>query len=197
LGTVSGSIVDYTDYAAITSSKTVFVSTPSSSPLWYANILTDSSGTASAGTEISGYISGSITLAALAVSGNAARFFAGENGGQLTLDCSGSSPTLTSVTNLRAATGSVAKPKASNKYGEIIDCRMYAGSNAYVVSTSTAAIYDAMYSTTAITRNNVLPMMKVDATDAVVGATQAEIFAYGATSGTTTGFSIMRIEAAA
>jgi hypothetical protein len=191
LGTVSGSIVDYTDYAAITSSKTVFVSTPSSSPLWYANILTDSSGTASAGTEISGYIS------ALAVSGNAARFFAGENGGQLTLDCSGSSPTLTSVTNLRAATGSVAKPKASNKYGEIIDCRMYAGSNAYVVSTSTAAIYDAMYSTTAITRNNVLPMMKVDATDAVVGATQAEIFAYGATSGTTTGFSIMRIEAAA
>lgn len=88
-----------TDYNVISASKTVFM-THDGSTTWYANILTDTGGTASAGTTISGTGLGNFTVpSATRVSGNTAQFVIGSPTRlyQFTLDCSGTSAVATSV----------------------------------------------------------------------------------------------------
>jgi len=95
----SASFTSAVDYAVISASKTVFMS-HNGSTTWYANILTDTAGTASMGTTISGLGSGSFTApSATRVSGNTAQFAMGNSARlyQFTLDCSGTSAVASSI----------------------------------------------------------------------------------------------------
>jgi hypothetical protein len=95
----TGQFIISTDYAVISASKTVFLTNDGSSS-WYANILTDTGGTASAGTVISGSGTGVFTApSATRVSGNTAQFVMAVPTRlyQITLDCSGTSAVATSV----------------------------------------------------------------------------------------------------
>jgi hypothetical protein len=95
IGSGTGATNTTTDYLQITASKTLFVYY--SSTTWYANILTDTSGTASAGTEISYGMNSTISsVMSLTNTGNLGKV-AISGAIQATLDCSGTSPTLQSL----------------------------------------------------------------------------------------------------
>jgi hypothetical protein len=89
-----------TDLAVISASKTAFGWSAASANM-YCNILTDTSGTASAGTAITTVVAASIpNITAVNATGNTVRFTAfsanaGQNQFQFGYDCSGTSPTLT------------------------------------------------------------------------------------------------------
>ena len=122
------------DYIQVSAGKTVFVVAANPSPS-KANILTDTAGTASAGTAISIYAGLSINVAAgISLSGTTAHFaLAGTSNDSrseihnILLDCSGSSPVLTQQTRLLtysesgsggyAQARSYALPYASDVYG--------------------------------------------------------------------------------
>jgi hypothetical protein len=103
LGTLPTSVIDNADYVNVGANKTCFVYGVSGTSTLYANILTDTNGTASAGTELSFVNFSSLveTFSGLFAVGNTARFlFGGGEGagsvsqrvGLISIDCSGSSP---------------------------------------------------------------------------------------------------------
>ena len=137
LGTVPTHI-GYTDYVQVTASKTCFLSSASSS-LCYANILTDSAGTASAGTEISTGESGtfSSSLASVTSSGTTANFVSKSTQRfvKYTFDCSGSSPVISAKAGAQfGAVGNVANPSPSDKFGNRFFLTLHTSAGSYFLS---------------------------------------------------------------
>lgn len=197
LGTTPASaILTRTEYQQITSSKTVYVANAASTS-WYANILTDTGGTATAGTEISGIVATSLTyVAACGVSGNMARFAQGSPAsfGQITLDCSGTSPVLSEHNRASTASALLGSPVASNQYGVRSGKTLVAGASCYALSAASGP-YDQLITAHSIERLIALSVTPVYASAGGLAGAANETFVGSVTAGST-GYSIQRIEAA-
>jgi hypothetical protein len=126
LGTAPGSMPTRADCLVVSASKTVFAAMDATNI--YFNILTDTAGTASAGTQITFTHGGSSIIAVYGAiaSGNTARFgYASVSSnatfGAVTVDCSAASPVMGAVQSLAYVSGSSdtwgMHPVASDKYG--------------------------------------------------------------------------------
>lgn len=194
--TPTGSVNTRTDCQQITSSKTVYVANAASTS-WYANILTDTGGTATAGTEISGSTATSLTyVAACGVSGNMARFAQGSSAssGQITLDCSGTSPVLSAHNRASTVSSLLPPPVASNQYGVRSGKTLVAGASHYTLSGTTGP-YDQLVTAHGINRLIALSVTPVLAAGGGLAGAANETFV-GSVTAVSTGYSIQRIEAA-
>jgi hypothetical protein len=197
IGTVPTAATTAADYVAVTAGKTAYVY-HAGSTAWYSNILTDTAGTATVGTEISGSVSGNLAgVSGLLASGNNARFAiqSASQLQQLTLDCSGTSPTLSSaqVVAYASATATVGIPAASNLYGERSAKQLIAGTVANFIG-GPLAVGDTRMGSASIQRQT--PLQVISITSGAVGATSAESW-LGNIIVSTTGYAIQRVEAAA
>jgi len=120
LGTASTSIQQYNDYAVISNSKTLFTSIVTGIT-WYANILTDTSGTATSGTQISGPFANGLQTGLVPIysSSNIVRAFSRSTGNLylVTFDCSGSSPVLSASVSLATNNSQFYSSPCSNLQG--------------------------------------------------------------------------------
>lgn len=202
----NNNILNNTDFFQLTASKTVFVSIAGVGR-WYANILTDTAGTASAGTEITDITYTTLTfLAALNASGNLVRFgLSGSGGGtytslQLTLDCSGTSPTLSNTIahNGNASTNggaSVALFRASDAYGAR-NFRVLVSGNIGMALSLGNQVFDLTTSPNAICRTPALTLVgDTNGSGTVGGASNDSYVTNSLTSGA--GFVLQRVELAA
>lgn len=197
----------YTDYAAVSASKTAFFYATSTA-LWYTNILTDTAGTASAGTELSGTVKGNMSqVSALTVSGNNARFAlvtaqANSVQAQITIDCSGASPTLSSAQQIPIylATGSYTANTliaASDVYGVRHPKQLVAGTRVQFIGT-TATTNDIAFIGSSISLPKCMSVFgQTFTTQGVVGASSNESYIANMFEVTSTGFVIQRVEMAA
>jgi hypothetical protein len=187
------SVTTYTDYAHIGSNKTVFIASVNNA-FWYANILTDTAGTVSVGTQITGPWTASVsTNAHIGTSGNNVRFAVGTTAslGQITLDCSSTSPVLSSVSSLYSA--GVSSPLPSDKYGVMGTRQLSTGSTFYTIGGATYR--DATFTTNTIqTRNPVSVGANVTSGDVGYHANNKKSYSGGIGS---SAFVITRVEAAA
>jgi hypothetical protein len=210
LGTAPSNILTVTDYVAVTASKTAFVySDPTSSNIWYANILTDTAGTASAGTEISRGLLGAVTtVAGLTASGTSARFAlaTAETSGvyvNLTLNCSGSSPSVSALQQMArysAASGnggtSNATPTASDAYGVRQPKQLISGTRVHILG-SAATTNDLSLTSNSILLTRSMPIYEQAFNmRGIPGASASESFIANSATNGATGFVIQRIEAA-
>ena len=208
LGTALTSVTAHADYVAVTTSKTAFV-WHASSTTWYANVLTDTAGTATAGTAISGAVPENMTVSmGLAASGNNARFAiktTGSNGvvAQLTLDCSGASAVLSNVQQISYYTSpnggtNNAALLASDGYGVRQPRLLIAGTRAHVAGGAGAVASDYSLLPQAMNLTAALPVWaKNGNVKGVVGSSSNESFVSYPTDSSTIGMTIQRIEAAA
>lgn len=133
LGTAPTSFLTNCDYGHISASKTLFTALVSGAT-WYANILTDTAGTASAGTQLSGAMHGNASAPGIPVfyvSGTTAYVAASTTtqSSVLKLDCSGASPTLTSAVSIHTTgiLNDAAYLYSSNEYGVKRPSQAYVG----------------------------------------------------------------------
>lgn len=208
LGTVSTSITQYNDCIAISASKTLFTSVVTGSAVdWYANILTDTNGTASAGTQISGSITGSLAVGLVPFysSGNVVRavLYASSNAAQMTFDCSGSSPVLSSqFTRSSTSSGQFDYIQASSSLGTKKSNWLLAGTTMYhlvnVGSGGGSQIgLSLKYSPTGTdTFKSVYTMPLFSIGNVSIGSSNSETYLF-AQLNNTTGFAIAKVEAAA
>lgn len=182
------------DYVQVTASKIAFLS--GASGTWSANILTDTAGTATAGTELTGVASGTPSIAQLPSTGNNASFAFGESGSVYSVrnfDCSGSSPVATTV--LRTSLGStntIAIPARTLTSGIRGAANLIAGQTLYSVSIGVPTVGD--FSTNRVGARVIRPPICADF--ASVGET-GNIGYATATISSTVGVQIQKIEAAA
>lgn len=198
LGT-SVTVPTNSDYFAFSATKTVFFST--SATTWYANILTDTAGTATAGTQITGTVGVSVASSpcGLFSSGNNVYFGAGTADAAkytFSLDCSGTSPVLGDVTVLEGITN-LPPTAPTDKYGVRSPFVLKAGTSAAVVSFTAGSAFESRYVIGAITQYPALSMSVVGSNSGVVGASDSESYygAYYNQSGS--GYVINKVEAAA
>lgn len=201
LGTVPSS-VNNSAYLTI-GSKAIFLSAPAGNT-WYANILTDTSGTASAGTGISGAASGTTfaNIAGLFVSGNSAKFAftvgsGSSTSGTLTFDCSGSSPVLSDIKTLTYPASSgvsysifSAQPLTTTRAASTL----IAGTNAICVGNGSSAPYGLHVFQNGLSKILLTPMRT---NSGIIGATNSESYFISQIDGLTTGIAIMKVEMAA
>ena len=195
LGTVPSDVTNHADYVQVTASKTAFIA-DASSTTWYANVLTDTAGTASAGTEISGeHPTLSYGVAGIAASGNNARFcLAGSSAiGQLTLDCSGTSPVFADQSSAVVGTGAISYYKASSNYGVRNGRTLLADTTGYSISGVGSTFYDMRFTPGKVARSaSILPPTG----STFISGASNESFCIGVANSTIGAF-ITRIEAAA
>jgi hypothetical protein len=181
IGTVgpASDILPSTGFVHIGSSKTLFLY--AASGVIYANILTDTSGTASAGTEIISQVAGTPNVVCpLGVTGTTARVTAGylagtQNSSQTVLmyyDCSGASPTATfsDATLMYATSGTglqVPFPIAANYNGERPIGLLISGETSVTLG-SQARAYDLVTNATRIIRKQALPIWSSSFSAAIV-----------------------------
>jgi len=201
LGTAPSGITN-SAYIAI-GNKAVFLSAPAGNT-WYANILTDTGGTASAGTQISGTVSGTTlsSIAGLFVSGNTAKFAwqcssGSSSAGTLTFDCSGSSPTLSDIKTLNGGSGG--QVSYSVFLGQPLDqtrhqATLVSGTNAISIGNGVSTVYGLQVSANSISKVLLTPMRT---TNGIVGATNNESYFVTQVDGSSTGIAIMKLEMAA
>jgi hypothetical protein len=185
------------DYMQLTASKTVFVY-HNATPFYYANILTDTNGTASVGTEISvGTNSASSGISSLTFSSNTARFVVNNTSSlhHISLDCSGVSPVISNVQQIYSASGVNSTPSPSDKYGVRSEKTLIAQDRVHIVGLS--QINDLSFTANGIQFNKQLPISGLGLSlFGSVGSASNESFNIES-PGTTTGFIIQRVEAAA
>lgn len=196
IGTNNG-LYTTTDYLQITASKILFYYYDSAT--CYANLLTDTSGTASAGLEISFTLPTVNGIAALTSTGNLARVSAvSTNYGtlQATLDCSGTSPILQSVSSTGAAELAI-NPSFTD--GTRHPFLFISGNVCYFYRFSTngssSASYTTVFLTNAITQFPALPG-RGGFLGSAIGSASNESFMVGSLVANT-GFYIQRFETAA
>jgi len=144
-----GAVVNYSEFIQITADKTLFICRAAT--YWYANILTGTSGTATAGTAITVATRGNMaSFAALSVTGNYARIavYSVNAFYQITFDCSGASPVQFKNVATAYSAGSAGVPQFSNKYGVRSYTTLFAGTTGYSLANQTsmgASVYGVGY----------------------------------------------------
>jgi hypothetical protein len=157
---ISAGALAETDFAIVSSSKTFIVSYASGA--FYANILTDTSGTASVGTQVTN--SGT----AYASPGNISDLWVNANNGstvriayasptvyaQTTFDCSGASATISSgiMKSLSVSAMAVSLPK--NNFGDRQPMTLLSGSSSYTISYIVSDVFDVL-----ITPNSIIQIL--------------------------------------
>lgn len=147
---ISTGALPETDFAIVSSSKTFIASY--SGGAFYANILTDTSGTASVGTQVTN------SNTAYASPGNITDFWVNANSGstvriaynspsvyaQITFDCSGASATISSgiMKFLSVSTMAVSLPK--NNFGDRQPMTLLSGSSSYTISFTVGDVFDVL-----------------------------------------------------
>jgi len=151
-----GAVVNYSEFIQITADKTLFICRAAAgATYWYANILTGTSGTATAGTAITVATRGNMaSFAALSVTGNYARIAAYSVNAfyQITFDCSGASPVQFKNVATAYSAASAGAPQFSNKYGVRSYTTLFAGTTGYSLANQTgmgASVYGVGYITRA------------------------------------------------
>lgn len=136
------SAIATTDYAQISASKACFLISASGS--YSVNILTDTSGTASVGTEYTFSAGSSSNLCAAPVAGNIARFLVSVSSNdqfQIQIDCSGTSPSLASMYNYgNIANGIYSYPQATNSRGQRAPSTLISNGNVCGISSSSPSL---------------------------------------------------------
>lgn len=193
LGTVPLTIVSNSDYVQVTASKTAFFSGASGATA--VNILTDTAGTATAGTEVTGTAAGIPTFCKLPSTGNNASFSVNESNGiysTKTFDCSGASPVAGSIFRTRVpVSGYIAEPQSTDRYGFLAASSLTVGNMLYSIGNATNAA--AINATLFDYRPSQPPLF---GSLQAVQETGAIGYATATTSGTV-GFLIQKVEAAA
>ena len=151
-----GAVVNYSEFIQITADKTLFICRAAAgATYWYANILTGTSGTATAGTAITVATRGNMgSFAALSVTGNYTRIAAYSANAfyQITFDCSGASPVQFKNVATAYSAASAGTPNFSNKYGVRSYTTLFAGTTGYSLANQTsmgASVYGVGYITRA------------------------------------------------
>lgn len=151
-----GVVVNYSEFIQITADKTLFICMAAAgATYWYANILTGTSGTATAGTAITVATRDNMgSFAALSVTGNYARIAAYSVNAfyQITFDCSGASPVQFKNVATAYGAASAGVPRFSNKYGVRSYTTLFAGTTGYSLANQTlmgASVYGVGYITRA------------------------------------------------
>jgi hypothetical protein len=184
-------IVSNSDYVQVTASKTAFFS--GSAGATSINILTDTAGTAAAGTEIVGVASGTPIFAKLPSSGSSASFVVGETGSVFssrTFDCSGASPVSGPI--YKTTNAGFQMLGATDVGGVRGAAALTAGLAAYSLGTATASI--GVFSANLVDARPLRP--PICGSFVSVGETGSIGYAVANVS-TSTGMFIQRIEAAA
>lgn len=208
LGTAASTLLTSTDYLAVSASKIAF-GWCSASTAMYCNILTDTAGTATAGTALTTTVTGNMTSAiALGVSGNTARFAlfgttAVSNQYQLAFDCSGASPTLSSLQHYIAnavqsgggcfTPGTFYIPIASDLNGVRDKTSLISGASFFAITGGGAALNN-----THMTPGGIYPAKSQFVLDSagVAGANTNETWLFGSVA-SSAGANINRVECAA
>lgn len=200
IGSVPLGVLQYTDYYQISASKTAFLYM--SSGAWFANILTDSSGTASVGSEITYTSSSSSRIQCVTASGNNLRVmvFSNNTSGRITqanIDCSLSSPSLSSFTTVGMSYSALAGaiPAASDRYGVRYWTTLIAGATVYMLGyTEGQGAFDIISTTNGIRR---IPPITGNANSGVAGANTNEVWLSGGQADTNSNtITINRVESA-
>ena len=204
LGTAgfAGNPVTDADYVAVTASKTCFLN-KTSTTVYVANILTDTTGTATAGTEITCTFTATITIpCGLWASGNNASFIGPEGTAatqhRLTFDCSGSSPVLSSTSQIVGMTGAtVAVAQGSDLFGVRNPLLLLIpGTFAYQIATNNSS--DLAITNFGMARKTPLSFFVNPGNGPnVVGVNNNESWITYPASTNAIGYSIQRVEAAA
>lgn len=197
LGTAAFSMVSSdSDYIQVTASKTCFATRTSASS-FAINILTDTAGTATAGTEYSKTTAASLgTPEAIISSGNMARFYLPTTGlsVNLVIDCSGTSPSVSSL--LQITNGATMPSTApSDRYGVRSPMLLNTSNSSTIISGGAGFAYDLVLTANAVNKKIALAV----ATVGVTGSSSNESFYVAGymNSSATTGVTLTRVEAAA
>lgn len=166
------------DHGVISASKTAIAFAG------LVNIVTDTAGTATAGTAIT--VGSDATNVLVNVSGNNVTF-ANNADTVYTVDCSGTSPVLTSAYGANSA--SVSSPSSKDSYGVKAPSSLYAGSTLY--ATGVTGSFDRIYTTGGWYRT---PILHLVATPTISGAANNESWI---TASRGSGCVVQRIEVAA
>lgn len=163
-----GTSVTNSDVLSISSTKMLVALADSASTQNYANIITDTSGVASAGTAYSVTSSTVSTCSALQIVGTTARvaYYNGSEVQQVVFDCSGASP---SVVSRHIANPQIAQPVKSDQYGRRNYAKLTAGSAAYVMANGTKA--DGRYAVGGV---QMLPPLPINFSNGAAGASANE-----------------------
>lgn len=201
IGTVPTNISAHADYVAISATKTLFIYDASGTS-WFANIITDTAGTATAGTEINGAHSAVTAVMGIAISGNNARVGVVNSAAaqtQLTMDCSGASPVLSSATVMSYAGASLSGGSfaASDLKGARSPNAVYGGTTLNMLTTFSSGAFSLSASPSTISRGNLPNIQNTGTQGNTVGAAANDTWFGGAFNGSTTGVTINHIEAAA
>jgi len=140
--TVTPTALATTEQTIISASKTTFFSGLTGN--WAINTITDTAGTASAGTQITGTVSGSIsTVCSVPTSANSARYVISSNTeiAQVVADCSGASPSLTATYSYGNLTsGTYAYPQSTSIRGVRNGLTLTSNSNTIGYSSTASAM---------------------------------------------------------
>jgi hypothetical protein len=194
-----GAVVNYSEFIQITADKTLFICRAAAgATYWYANILTGTSGTATAGTAITVATRGNMgSFAALSVTGNYARIAAYSVNAfyQITFDCSGASPVQFKNVATAYSAYSAGAPQFSNKYGMRSYTTLFAGTTGYSLANQTfmgASVYGVGY----ITRASMGAVVLYDGGSP--GSSASETYLLGVMDGAgAAGCQIQKVEVAA
>ena len=189
----SASVADTIDISA---GKTLFV-WHAGSTAWYINILTDTAGTASAGTAVTVTSLTSPTLAALTSGSNVVRIGSSE-ASRIThtkVDCSGASPSILSSQSIGSASGVLPTMPPTDLLGTRDRRVLVAGSSAYVIASPVNQASIQM-NDIGVQLERVLPIPVTNAAG-VAGASSAETYIAATYNNGTVGMSISKVEAAA
>jgi len=190
----SAATVGNSDCIAVTASKTLVISDLTSTTC-FVNILTDTAGVASAGTQISIATPAILTRQAVAVSGNAVRVGLTTTPAhlQITLDASGASPILTSSVQTPHAGGTVsARFTQSSDLNVRSPTSLFVGAVLNAVANAGTGVFDLRVPSGVVQRMTPLNGFGL----ILVGEAENESWAMVNYSATT-GVLIQRVEAAA
>lgn len=195
VGTVPTASLDNFDYVSITANKTLLAAGAGSN--WYANILTDTGGLASAGTQVTGNCNTIAYVQGIAASGNFARvgFSPTSNGNhvQVTFDCSGASPSVSTVSVFPYSSINFEPFASSDNLGVRHPGSIYGGSALYRAG-QPGRLTDMQVMPGGF---RLVPALNAGYTVGVVGAQANESWLVPVSNSSTSSYYINRVEAAA
>ncbi len=185
------------DIAVVTNSKLLIIMSPVATSAWYANILTDTAGTASVGTMMSRPSNGNITdfsvIATVVSSMVRIAYKTNLQIAQWTLDCSGSSPAYNNIITVYTNGLTVGNCSASDSYGVRSPNNLYVGNHAVLIGGGNTS-GDTYLNPYSMNRRPPLQLLN-QSNIGVVGANTNESWFGGILLGST-GFAINRVEMA-
>jgi hypothetical protein len=189
----SGNNVSAQELLFIGANKVVVIYQGSGASVMSANIITDTAGTATAGSEVSNSMASSLNFCPVTVNGNNATFAfsTSSNIGVANYDCTGSSPVLSSIISAPQSSGLTLGSSGNNN---VRDPAYPVGANsAYRANVPYTSSYSVQFSAAAVLFNPV-PLLSVSTTVAYSGTTSADSWIGGTLNGGSVGIAFCHVE---